>query len=74
MPKEQKPPSPERKEVKKGKRKLPPKANMDTVYVIKRKDKDGHWREYGMKPTWKFVFNRKPEKKQKPASTTKKGK
>jgi len=53
------------KQVKKGKRKLPPKASMDTIYVIKRKDKNGKWREYGMKPTWKFVFNRKPEKKQK---------
>ena len=70
---ETKPPA--HKNVKRGKRKLPPKADMSTTYIIKRKEKTGHWREYGMKPIWKFVFNRKPEKKQKSqASKEKPGK
>jgi hypothetical protein len=52
------------KTYEKGKRKLPPKAEIGSTYNIKRKVK-GKWRVLGMKATWKFVSNKEAPKKPK---------
>lgn len=58
------------KTYEKGKRKLPPKAEMGSTYNIKRKV-NGKWRVLGMRATWKFVSNKEVIKKKKAVKGTK---